>query len=341
MAAVLAAQLKALDEYDGTSDIDLYYEHAEGLQVQFGWDNEAFALAVKQRLKGAALAFISSEKKVNRVYTRWLPVAAAAGNPAYLGLRDALRAWFKEPITNVAAVNAVIALKQRETESVQSFYCRVVEAVDLKNSGWTPAEKRTPEYQAHFQRDIFLFLAAGLSTYLRSRTLGAAVPPVDADALLRSARSIEAELLRGKKTSSNVASVAETAEGVEQHAHDAGEDEGALTRQVAALQLEVQAMRKEAHKNVVCFNCQGRGHLAEHCSSEKTTRPPQQPFRGGNKPRYQGNNRRNGARGRGSYKRGNYQPQRGGFQQRYGNRGLHVHQVDARQQQYEYDGSEN
>ena len=138
MAAVLPAQLRALDEFDGVSvDIDLYYVHAEGLQEQFDWDNTAMALAVKQRLKGEALAFISAQKKLNRLFVRWLPEAAAGGNPAFLGLRQEMRAWFKGAITATTAVHAVRDLQQRETESVQSFYCRVVESVDLKNHAFT------------------------------------------------------------------------------------------------------------------------------------------------------------------------------------------------------------
>jgi hypothetical protein len=108
-----------------------------------------------------------------------------------------MRERFGETITGVAAADAIANLKQKDTESVDEFYERVVKALDRKNHSYSLAEKATPAYQVHFSHDIFTFVAAGLRETIRARTLGAAVPPTSEAALIKAARSVEAEMKRG------------------------------------------------------------------------------------------------------------------------------------------------
>jgi hypothetical protein len=332
---VQAQQLSTISEYDGSTDIDLYFEHVEGLSLQYGWNPADLAHAVKQRLRGEAAQFISSQRKLHKVYNTWLEIAADntvdPPIPHQLGLRPALRAWFREAITNVAAADAIYNLKQRDGEAIQCFYNRVVDAIDKKNHLYTEAQKAEPGYLAHFQQEIFTFMGAGMKEYLRSRTLGAPVPPVDADALLRAARSVEAELLRGKKSAASVSAVS-SGEGTSATSmpglteDDMDGPMAPLMRAVAELKLELQAYKRQAHRNVVCYNCGGRGHLAEQCPSEKLTQQQrqaqQQQQRRGRGGRRNYDNRRQGGGGGGRGRREGQQGlRRGGDQQRQGNQG--------------------
>jgi hypothetical protein len=73
---------------------------------------------------------------------------------------------------------------------------RVTLAMDRKNFSYTRVGKGEDAYLQHFKQDIFTFFGAGLKEYVRSRTLGSAVPPRMGDTLLVAARSVEAEFLR-------------------------------------------------------------------------------------------------------------------------------------------------
>ncbi len=261
---VTASQISSLQEYNGETDIDLWFEAVEGAQDQYGWSNAEACHAAKRRLRGEAAAFITSQKKINKIYAAWLAVPAAQGQVAQLGLKDELRKRFKITTTNVAAAAAVLNLRQKDSESISAFSDRVIECLDVKNFMYDAAAKQTDEYQRFMQAELFTFLGAGMKEHLRAKTLGSAQPPRDAEALLTAAKFVEAETTRSKTSgTSHVTSVTGGND------HEDSSEIASLSLAVNELKLAVQGQRKEALRNVTCYNCQGRGHLSQECPSEK------------------------------------------------------------------------
>ena len=302
---VTPQQLLTITEYTGATDIEVFIELIGDLREQYEWTNEDAASAAKQRLRGEAQEFVRSKRKMQVLYPIW------TDDDGVTGLSTDLKIRFKPTVTNIAAADAIQKLAQRSDESVNAFYDRVIGAIDLKNSQYTEQEKAAAAYLAHFRRELFLFFGGGLRPEIRSKTLGAPVPPVDADALLAAAKSVEADIARNRKHVSMVTvGAAAAATGNENQAnvsalyeaHDAEEDEmNSVMKKVAALEVQLDALRKGAARNVTCFNCGGKGHLATTCPSEK--RPPGSGQRGGRGARRRGRGGRGGSGGGG---RGGY-----------------------------------
>ena len=215
------------------------------------------------------------QRKKGRTYTVWLDVAAHEGRAAIPGLRPALVYRFKEAVTNAAAADAILNLRQRDGESVAAFYDRTVTQLDRKNHSYTAVQKQGAQYLAHFEVELYTFFGAGLRDAIRARTLGAAVPPVNADALLLAARSVESDLARVKSSGFSVAEVINSpAAAPPLDAAPAQPDTvQSLSQAVAALTMEVQSFRRSATRNVTCYNCQGRGHLSPDCPSPRDSAP--------------------------------------------------------------------
>lgn len=178
---VTPQQLNSLTIYDGKTDVELWILHLERMRTQYGWTEPELTQAVLTMLQRMAKgqSFIASQTLKGVAYARWTdePGAAADDPPVEIGLRTGLRERFGETITGIAAADAVSDLRQRHGEDVDDFAERVIRALDRKNHSYTRAEKLEEEYLRHFQHDIFTFVSAGLQESIRSRTLGAAIPP--------------------------------------------------------------------------------------------------------------------------------------------------------------------
>jgi hypothetical protein len=276
--------------YSGATDVELYIAALERAATLYGWDDAETCTAAKTRLAGAGEMFLESLRKQRIECVVWLDRAANAGaNPAVLqqtGMRERLRGRFGEIITEIAAADAVTNLQQKAGESVSEFHDRCVVAVDRMNHTYTEQQKQAPGYQVHFTSLLFTFLASGIREEIRSRTLGAPNPPRTADALLTAAKSVESEVARSKKQKVvlEVAQCRQSQQGNDDGGNRfptsieelrdmmavmiAGGENAAITRQVGAGQGRASGT---VSKEVICYNCGGKGHLALKCPSPKGT----------------------------------------------------------------------
>jgi hypothetical protein len=299
---VTGSQLNSIKSYDGSEDVELYFLHLERAMAQFEWEDADLAVAAKQKLTGEAARFIVAQIKLQKP----LDTYAHEVN----GLRAALRARFGERITELAAADAVVDLKQKEGESVDGFFDRVTLAMDRKNYSYTRAQKAEAGYLPHFNQDIYTFFGAGLKEYVRSRTLGSAAPPRTADALLVAARSVEAEFLRNNPRKAAVDEVSK-----EEATAEDGEDKiTGLERQLAEVQAKLAVCNVGRSNNVKCFKCERFGHYARECPTTTTVQTTGHGGQGGQQPHHY--QRRGGNQRRGN----NWQ--RGGNNWRGGNRGF-------------------
>jgi hypothetical protein len=197
--------------------------------------------------------------------------------------------------------------------------------LDKKNHAYTAAEKDTPEYRAHFQRDVYTFFSAGLKDDLRIKAMSGSNPPLTAVDLRRVASTVEAQ---ADQELSHKAAISEIRNQVEEGERE--EDEGNLEvnairgrqgfrrggnrgrgnnqnaaprrgrggggfqqRRGGNQQFRGGRGRGQNRTQLNCFNCQGYGHYSFECSSEPRNRQNPQNFRGGfqrqngqNAPRY-------------------------------------------------------
>ena len=248
--SVSGSQLNTIPIFKGDrahEDIELWIDQVERAARRCGWSDQATAAAALTRMEDGAAQWIRASEKRGKNLDDWPTLKAA------------LMLDFAEPLNNLAAARAVINLQQKVKEDVQTFFDRVVLAVDRKNFNYTEAEKQLPEYRSAQEKDIYMFFAAGLREEFRDRALAGTSPPTDADSLLAAAKNIEKELYRARAPDISVAEIS------------VGENSMSLQEQIAALTAEIAAMRPGAtggasgRANVVCYHCNKKGHYKRDC----------------------------------------------------------------------------
>lgn len=281
-AIVHGAQLNSIPKFHGNKeeDIELWVSTFDRARDQFNWSDRAAAAAAKSKLEGKAGTWLRSEELVLLQHAEW------TGDD---GLKAALLQRFCPVPGAVAAVNAVLDLKQRQEELVSEFYDRVILAMDKKNSTLTRAERQTGHYQAQLSRDIYTFFAAGLLSEYRESVFSLEEPPVTHAALLKASRNAEAVSRdkRGRKTTlfevdAKEISVAEDQDGKEAARSDTAE-ENVIARVDSLWKARGQGGNRGRgqrggrggrgqgpnYASYKCFNCEGYGHISKYC----TTRP--------------------------------------------------------------------
>ena len=250
--AVSGSQLNTIPIFKGDrshEDIELWIDHVERAAKRCRWSPEATAGAALTRMEGAAAQWIRACEKRRRNIEDWPH------------LKQALMTDFAEPLNNLAAARAVLHLQQKPKEDVQTFFDRVVLAIDRKNFNYSEAEKTTAAYQEAQDKDIYMFFAAGLREEFRDRALTGLHPPTDADGLLAAARNIEKELYRARAPDITVAEIP-----VEEKPEPTLQEQiAALTAEIAALRPNFGAAANQDRSNVTCFYCEKKGHYKRDC----------------------------------------------------------------------------
>jgi hypothetical protein len=313
------SQLSSIVAFDGTTDVEIWLSLLENAAVQFLWEDVDVSAAAKSKLKGNASIWLQAQRKAGLLFPDYQDVAAVVGGDhphlARLGLRQALIGRFGERVSELAAADAVAQLTQRDGESVDTFYDRVVIALDRKNFSYTAVEKALPPYQLHFMADVYTFFGAGLLEYIRARTRGAHNPPRTAADLLVAARAVESEYLRNNGKKKIVAEI----EVTDQTGDQPPDIKAPLELAVAALQKQFKELTAAQKVNLTCYRCQGKGHISTECPSPESTQP-QNNSRGQRSNNFRGFNR--GGRG-GGFQRGgrpnNFRGRRGWNNNRGGN----------------------
>lgn len=304
--AVQGGQLAAIAPFTGepTADIEIWVTMLDSSATSFRWSDETTAAAAKSKMKDAAAAWMHSERLQERRYPNWndaplVDVPAAGNVPAVVGrpldnMRTALLKRFAPPTGSVAAVRAIINLKQESSESIDQFHDRVVIAMDRKNTHIPREDRNGVVYQAQLQRDIFTFLAGGMLEEHRSRVFGLPTPPETVPDMLVAARNSEAVAHEEKKRrSANDIAVREIA-AVATSPAPATSTEDTVTGNQEDVRVFVEAFHrafgrgqggqgggaaKKKNKNkknkkdagsLLCYNCRGTGHFARNCPHPPT-----------------------------------------------------------------------
>jgi len=316
------SQLATVRPYDGKSSITLWLEHFERQVAQFGWTDVESAEVAKGKLIDEAATWLLAQKRAQKKYNDYQDVAAAGGNAARTGLRTALKRRFSERINELAALEAVSDLNQKETETVDAFYDRCVLAVDKMNFTYTDQQKTQAGYQTHFAIQIFTFFGKGLKDTIRTKTMGVPTPPTTAETLLDAARVVEMELTKLSKLTAGP-----QINLVQGNKTTLEEQITQLTQQVNALKFKRSGGFRRPFQNRpssattrqrdvaqgTCFKCHRPGHIARRCAViPGPVGGFQRPNFGGPRPEGGGWQRRfnRGASGtrRGNFRRGSFPP---------------------------------
>jgi hypothetical protein len=135
------------------------------------------------------------------------------------------------------------------------------------NHSYTTAQKAEQAYQDHFNTLLFVFVAAGLTSEIRSRALAGVNPPRTAANLLTAARTIESELKKGRKLVETI-SAQERGEvtAVGANAAEKPEEEDEFSKRVdAVFQKKYGKILSAGAQPRRCFTCGQLGHLSYDC----------------------------------------------------------------------------
>ena len=303
-----SSELNVVEPFDGTGNARNWLLRLQGLARQFGWESQDSANAAQNKLVGDAQTWLRGllirGRDLSRMEDR--PAVAATQNdpalPFRQGFANAFLRRFDDLVTEVAACHAVTNLKQEEKESVDKFHDRVILALDIKNHGYTAAQKLEASYQANLDLDLYTFFGAGLKPAIQAATLGAASPPKTIDDLLAAARTVEKSMEK-KKPSAETAAVSQKSQP--QSSEDIIKD---LVRKVEALTTR---STNSAPFAGTCYGCGKQGHKRDVCRSGGRGRGRgnfQNSYRGGQQNRGQ----RGYYRGGNNYNRGGNNYNRGG-----------------------------
>ena len=242
--AVHGSQLATVPVFKGDSTdaapIEEWLAQVERSKTQFNWTDTQTAAAVQTKLQGTAQSWLLAETLRNVTYTTW------AGNN---GLKTKLTEVFSPVVNEVQIANLLANLKQRDNESVLGFYSRLVKTVDKKNKDYDATQKAGAEYQNHFKKELYTFMAANLRPELRDRILNIPNPPTEIDELLKIATHLEKQVKPGATsvittaaTEEIKASPASTIDTNNQEKKKEAKED--LRKQVAALTTQVNALKK-------------------------------------------------------------------------------------------------
>lgn len=230
-AAVQGGQLSSCASFTGDGqDVEIWVTMMDAAAVSFRWSDETTAAAAKSKMKDVAASWLHSERLQERWFPNWkeAPLLAVAAVPA-VGLVPAVPAAAARPLDNlrtallkrfgpdvgsVAAVRAIVDLKQKTSETVDEFHDRVVIAMDRKNSHLPRAARAGQPYQDQLQRDIYTFFAGGVFEEHRTRVFGLPAPPTTVPDLMKAARNSESVMNeeRRRKAQVTVSEIANTAD---------------------------------------------------------------------------------------------------------------------------------
>ena len=260
--AVQGGQLNTLVSYSGEEGIEVeaWIQAVETAKSTFEWTNAQTAGAAKSKLTGAAQLWLLCETEDGTAFDQWPD------------LKTAIKSRFTMAINEQIASNAIAELKQKEDESVASFYDRCRRAVQKKNYSVTDATKQTDPYKNQVKVDVLLFFLAGLKPTIKHRF--PQPHPTTLDDAVKAAKAIESEnvhrrpILKGAVTAAPKGSAICSLEPADPYASscsvvwEMGEAMDAMKAELAELKLNAKA-------NVTCYNCGGKGHMSPDCPSAK------------------------------------------------------------------------
>ena len=192
-----ANQLMLIREYKGeeSEDIEMWVTQVNSTRMTFGWTDAQTASMAQTRLIEKAACWLRSALKTEGPMQN-LGIWKTNVRLGVTGLEKALLDRFRENINERGAVEAVIDLRQKASESVTEFYDRVVNAMDRKN--YLQEDKEDPVYREALRSETYTFFAAGLHQEIRLQAMGGPTPPHTAEGLLTAARNAETERRRNK-----------------------------------------------------------------------------------------------------------------------------------------------
>ena len=296
-----------------------WLEQMNSVGTLVGWNNEQKARLGMIKLDGPAADWIRAEKIMGNLPDSWDDVEAAVGPPvvrAAIGIHNRIKNRFGKTKTTATAVDAIMNLRQKQGESVSTFYDRVRLAVDEKNYKTTEAEKTVAAYQKSLAEDTKIFLLAGLKDDLRNRVLGVPNPPDSLTDVMTILRAAEAEIGASKHVNIMM--------------NETNNDQTDNERQVAQLNTRGNFRGRTRGTTplsaITCFNCNNKGHYQSECRQPNRNRP---------------SNRGRGGQFRPRQPNGGWQPPiRGAPPYRGRGRGVGVNQVTEQQSFEQYQQEE-
>ena len=249
---VSGSQLATIPNYNGETPVELFIRQVERSQVQFGWTAEQTAAAIKNKMIGAAGAWLQGEELSLSEMKTWNQLKAL------------MITRFKVNTSQMEAVASIINLRQKEKETCMEFYDRVCIAVDKKNSNYEDKDKQTVGYRTHYLNDVYTMFAAGLRADVRVQVLSSNNPPTTAAELRKAANITEAQILSKKST------IAEL--GIEElmaklKTEDTEEEKKEVTTK--AFQMKKKKRFNQERTDSACYACNGKGHFAKHCPNRR------------------------------------------------------------------------
>lgn len=285
--ATSGSQISAVHAYDGSTDVDIYLLHADTMQASFAWDNAVIRTVVQNKLAGDAAIWY------------WNAIKFGEDLDSKAALWAALRSRFGAAFNEDEASKAIVNLKQKDSESVHTFFSRTIAAVDKLNHAYTPAQKKQADYLALMHTHVFTFFSAGLRSDISALCMAGAKPPRTAKDLLDAAVAIEIQQEK-KKQNQPASFVAEVAAADTPKPAPAAQDEDELIKKIEALFNKRFSRQNNPNRggfrsnyrgrgrggpprsgynpNVTCYNCRRTGHMSYECRSAPAN--PSNPTRG-------------------------------------------------------------
>ena len=288
---VQSSQLNTIKIFDNQTekDIESWCDTIDTAKISFEWDEKVAAAAARSKLQGTAHTWVRAEKMMGRLRDTWKD------------LRKGLIEAFGQEMNNVTAAKAVQSLRhQGNSETIQEFHDRIVIAMDRKNFAMDEVAKATATYKEQLQRDIFVFLTAGMKEEVHSRVYSGKDQPTTTAELLKAAKAIEKDLLKDLKTR-DVAEIqlehgqsgqGQVNENTGPNGESVAETLTRLTNEIAALKLG----RGQNPAPGLCWNCGKTGHMARNCRSPYNRDSPHRPRNSFQNRNRGGNNYRGGQR---------------------------------------------
>ena len=167
---------------------------ADRAAVLFGWNDTKTLAAVKTRLTGDALTWLSALIARGKDPTHW----KAENQPNDMILSKLLMSRFCPEFSPSMAIQTALSLKQKRDETISCFFDRVVMSISHKNFHL----KGEDHYDDIMNQDIKMFLLLGAREELRNRVVGVPGAPDNVDDILAVMRSAETALSNASQSTS-------------------------------------------------------------------------------------------------------------------------------------------